>query len=147
MVVRLLQSVFEDQEDEGPYHWQGYEFELAKGSSLYEVHMPGRVAWNNLANYTVVMDELRRHRPENMAATRINETGGLEIFRKDRPVWEVVDVNIVQASHYYQKLLVVGDIARQAGGYIYTEDFVDVDQWLKFHGLTVPTKCERNTKT
>ncbi|QQN96473.1 hypothetical protein [Pseudomonas sp. SW-3] len=141
VVARLLQSVFEDQEDEGPYCWQGYEFELAKGSSLYEVHMPGRVAWNNLANYTVVMDELRRHRPENMAATRINENGGLEIFRKDRQVWEVVDVNIVQASHYYQKLLVVGDIARQAGGYIYTEDFVDVDQWLRFHGLTVPTNA------
>ncbi|MBF6039476.1 hypothetical protein H8F22_11405 [Pseudomonas sp. P154a] len=138
VVVRLLQSVFEDQEDDGPYHWQGYEFELAKGSSLYEVHMPGRVAWNNLANYTVVMDELRRHGPENMAATRINETGGLEIFRKDRLVWDVVDVNIVQESHYYQKLLVIGDIAKQAGGYIYSEDFVDVDQWLKFHGLMVP---------
>ncbi|MFJ7281759.1 hypothetical protein [Pseudomonas sp. NPDC099000] len=138
VVVSLLKSVFEDQEDEGPYHWQGYEFELAKGSSLYEVHMPGRVAWNNLANYTDVMDELRRHQPENMAATRINETSGLEIFRKDRLVWDVVDVNIVQASHYYQKLLVVGDIAKQAGGYIYTEDFVDVDQWLRFHGFTVP---------
>ncbi|MGL6241945.1 hypothetical protein [Pseudomonas sp.] len=138
MVVGLLKSVFEDQEDEGPYNWQGYEFELAKGSSLYELHMPGRVAWNTLANYTVVMDELRRHRPENMAATRINDTGRLEIYRSETTVWEPVDVNVAQGSHYYKKLVVIGDIAKQAGGYIYTEDFVYVDQWLKFHGLAVP---------
>jgi hypothetical protein len=137
-VLNLLPTIIEEQEGDGDYSWQGYELELVEGSSLHEAHMPGRVAWNHLANYTVVMDELRRHRPENMAATRINEAGGLEIFRKDSAVWEVVDVDIVHESHYYQKLLVVGDIARQAGGYIYTEDFVDVEQWLKFHGLAVP---------
>ncbi|UCP11318.1 hypothetical protein K5R88_06685 [Pseudomonas sp. MM213] len=138
LVLSLLPTIIEEQEGDGDYSWQGYELELVDGSSLYEVHMPGRAAWSHLANYTVVMDELRRHRPENMAATRINEAGGLEIFRKDSAVWEVVDVDIVHQSHYYQKLLVVGDIARQAGGYVYTEDLVDVEQWLKFHGLAVP---------
>ena len=137
-VLSLLPTIIEEQEGDGDYSWQGYELELVEGSSLYEVHMPGRVAWNHLANYTVVMDELRRHRPKNMAATRINENSGLEIFREGSSVWEVVDVDIVQKSHYYQKLLVIGDIARQAGGYVYTEDLVDVEQWLKFHDLAVP---------
>ncbi|KQZ92860.1 hypothetical protein [Pseudomonas sp. Root562] len=138
LVLQQLKTVFDEQEDEGPYDWQGYEFPLVTGSSLYEVHMPGRVAWNNLANHTSVMDELRRLRLESMALTRINATGVLEIYRKSTTTWEAVDLELIQASHNYQKLLVIGDIASQAGGYVYTEDYTFVDQWLEFHGLAVP---------
>jgi len=144
LVLRLLKVVFEEQADEGPYNLQGYELNLESGSSLYKMHMPGRVSWNNLANNTIVMEELRHQRVENMASTRINASGRLEIFRKDTAIWEAVDLNIIHESRNYQELLMVGDIASLAGGYVYTADLVDVDQWLAFHGLNVPTNASEN---
>ncbi|MGW8461244.1 hypothetical protein [Pseudomonas sp. CLCA07] len=144
LVLRLLKDVFEDQADEGPYDLQGYELKLEAGSSLYKIHTPGRVSWNELADRTIVMAELRHHRVENMVSTRINASGRLEIFRKDTAKWETVDLNIVHESRNYQDLLVIGDIANVAGGYVYTEDLVDVDQWLAFHGLNVPTNATEN---
>ncbi|WP_339507906.1 hypothetical protein [Pseudomonas sp. RL_35y_Pfl2_P42] len=139
LVLAQLRDGLKEQGVDPVYSWQGYTVEVRAGSSFYEVFNPGRVFWSKLANNDRIMSELRRHRALNMALVRVNEKGGVEVFRKETEKWHEVDLdNIPQLTYLYKNVLVVGDIAKQAGGYIYDVDYVDIDQWLKFHGLPVP---------
>jgi hypothetical protein len=138
-VLKQLKDGLSEQGFDSFYSWQGYTVHVRNGSSLYEMYDCGRKFWSKLAQTDEVNSELRRHRVPSMDSVRINAIGGMEVFREASAQWQKVDVDgIVQASYIYRNLLVVGDVAKQAGGYIYDQDFVNVDQWLTFHNLNVP---------
>jgi hypothetical protein len=138
-VLAQLRDGVKEQGVDPVYSWQGYTVDVQEGSSFHEVFNPGRMFWGKLTNNSRIMSELRRHRALSNELVRVNERGRVEVFRKDTEKWHEVDLdNIPDRTQTYQNVLRVGDIAKQACGYIYDADYVDIDQWLKFHGLPVP---------
>jgi hypothetical protein len=138
-VLAQLRDAVKEQGVDPVYSWQGYAVDVQAGSSFHEVFNPGRVLWSKLLDNDRIMSELRRHRALNTVLVRVNENGGVEVFRKETGKWHEVDIdNIPHRTRLYQNVLLVGDIASQACGYIYDADDVNIDQWLKFHNLPVP---------
>jgi hypothetical protein len=137
--LELLKEALENQSEEELFTWQGYEFGLEEGSSLYEIHMPGRVIWHKLAENLFVFDALRENRPKDSDSIRVTANGTIELYKDASQRWEEIDVNAHELTGVPGKLRDLGDIAKQAGGFIVAIDCVDVDQWLRFHDLHVPT--------
>ncbi|KJZ38853.1 hypothetical protein [Pseudomonas fluorescens] len=138
-VLELLKEALEAQSEEAVFTWQGYEFGLKEGSSLYEIHMPGRVIWRKLSENLFVFDTLRENRPKDSDSIRVTANGTIELYRDASQRWEEIHVNAHELTGVPGKLRDLGDIAKQAGGFIVAIDNVDVDQWLRFHDLHVPT--------
>ncbi|MEO4015209.1 hypothetical protein [Pseudomonas rossensis] len=138
-VLQLLKEALGEQSADGSFEWQGYEFGLEEGSSLYEVHMPGRVIWHKLAENSLVFDALRENRPKDSESIRVTANGTIELYRDASERWEEIDVNAHALTGVPGRLRDLGDIAKQAGGFVIAIDSVDVDQWLRFHDLHVPT--------
>lgn len=138
-VLAQLRDGIKEQGVDPFYSWQGYPVDVLAGSSFYEVYNPGRALWNKLLNNARIMSELRRHRAWSNEFVRVNEKGTLEVFRQVSAIWQEVDIDhIPSVTNLYRNVLLVGDVAKQAGGYIYDNDYVDIDQWLTFHNLPVP---------
>ncbi|MFJ7107229.1 hypothetical protein ACIQU2_06375 [Pseudomonas sp. NPDC098740] len=137
-VLELLKEALKEQSAEESFKWQGYEFGLEEGSSLYEIHMPGRVIWHKLADHPFVFDSLRENRPKDSESIRVTANGTIELYRDASERWEEIDVNAHAITGVPGRLRDLGDIAKQAGGFIIAIDSVDVDQWLRFHDLHVP---------
>lgn len=138
-VLELLKEALRDQSAEESFTWQGYEFGLEEGSSLYEIHMPGRVTWHKLNQHSFVFDALRENRPKDWDSIRVTANGTIELYRDASQRWEEIHVNAHELTGVPGKLRDLGEIAKQAGGFIIAIDSVDVDQWLRFHDLHVPT--------
>ncbi|CAI8799882.1 DUF4132 domain-containing protein [Pseudomonas sp. IT-347P] len=139
-VLEQLKDGLAEQGTDTVYSWQGYTVDVQESSSLHDVYNPGRVLWNMLINTAQVESELRRHRAINSTElARVNAAGIIEVFRAATAQWQQVDVdNIVRASNTFKRLQIVGEVAAEAGGYIYDTDYVNIDQWLRFHGLSIP---------
>lgn len=143
VLEQLLDGV-EEQGDDEFYGWQGYRVDVKDGSSLFEIYNPGRLFWKKLYNNANLESELRRQRAIGIDLVRVNGRGGIELFRDHSAVWQEVDVDrILPTSYLYKNILLLGEIAAKAGGYIYDAGSVDIDQWLKFRNLPVPqTKAQ-----
>jgi hypothetical protein len=138
-VLQLLKEALEEQLSDRPFEWQGYEVWLEEGSSLYEIHMPGRVIWHKLAENSHVFAALRENRPQSSEMIRVTANGTIELYRDALENWEEIDVNAHALTGIPDRLRDLGDIAKQAGGFILPIEMVDVDQWLRFHDVYVPT--------
>jgi len=137
-VLQLLKDALEEQPSDELFEWQGYEFWLEEGASLYEIHMPGRVIWHKLTENSFVLDALRENRPKSSDTIRVTEDGAIELYRDASLSWEKIEVNAHALTDVPRRLRELGDIAKQAGGFINATDVVDIEQWLRFHDLHVP---------
>ena len=137
-VLQLLKDALEEQPSDELFEWQGYDLYLEEGSSLYEIHMPGRVIWHQLTQNSHVFSALRENRPMSSDMIRVADDGTIELFRDASVSWEKIEVNAHALTGVPRRLSELGDIAKQAGGFINATDVVDVEQWLRFHDLHLP---------
>jgi len=137
-ILQLLKNALEEQPSDGLFEWQGYDLYLEEGSSLYEIHMPGRVIWHQLTQNSHVFAALRENRPMSSDMIRVADDGTIELYRDASVSWEKIEVNAHALTDVPRRLRELGDIAKQAGGFINATDVVDVEQWLRFHDLHLP---------
>ncbi|MCU7246998.1 hypothetical protein [Pseudomonas koreensis] len=138
--MQQLKDALVEQEGADSVSWQGYEVKLQETSSLHEVFMPGRVIWNQMLKHTLVFETIRDHKPKSLDYIRITGEAKIEMLDQETLDWRVVEDRdrfrfIPELADSQAR---IGDIAKQAGGYIHYEDFVSVEQWLTFHDLDVP---------
>jgi hypothetical protein len=146
-VIVQLKTVLKEQGADENYDYTGYEVPLIPGSSLHGIHMPGRVQWESLRDRSLVHGFLQNQRAEGIADIRIAAAGGIELFRNGPSVWEKFNVkdHVRHGTFDYKQIILIGEIAQLAGGYIYPQDAVDIDQWLRFHGFDVPKNAKQVT--
>jgi hypothetical protein len=140
LVLQQLKDVLDEQDEQGDISWQGYELALKAGSSLHEVYMPGRVMWNRMLRHTLLIETIRDHKPQSLDYVRVTGTGEIAVLERSTLDWKVIagPNTFHRITGFPEQLSRLADIAQQCGGYIQYEDFVGIDQWLRFHDLDVP---------
>ena len=138
MILDKLNACLEHYIYDDIIDWFNYEVELQKGSSLYEVYVPGRVMFNELLSTVAVRRALTQENMSGAELIRFTHSGQLQVF--DGYGWrDLVELgyfalrNAIQAS-----MEILADIAKEAGGWLWKDDSVMVDQWLQFYGFDVP---------
>ncbi|MHC8372299.1 hypothetical protein ACYZT2_16180 [Pseudomonas sp. MDT1-85] len=139
LVLRELKSALDKYSGGQSINWYGYELELQVGSSLSEVYVPGSVLFNDLlrtspVSSAIVQSGIRDHD----GLIRITHSGKLEVYG-DSGWIDLVAAGYFQYSESTRySLAVLTDIAKEAGGFIWLDNNVTLDQWLKFHDLKAP---------
>ncbi|TDK54585.1 hypothetical protein [Pseudomonas moraviensis] len=138
-VLVHLKSVLQESKDDEVIDWYGYEVELQPGSSLHEVYNPGRLLLNELLLTGPVIGALAREESrDHDGLLRITPEGKMEVRAKRG--W----VDLVAARHFEfseptrSTVSLLADIAAVAGGYIWPDLYVTLDQWFKFHEIDLP---------
>lgn len=120
-----------------------YQVELEEGSSLDEVLAPGRRLLTELLQTVQLRSALTQEDiDEEDATVGVSETGKFDITSANG--W----VDLVRNGYFKHfkagrdSLAILVEIAREAGGHVWNDTEVTVDQWLIFHGFDVPGSIE-----
>jgi ABC-type transporter MlaC component len=139
MILDALNASLANYSGDQTIDWFDYEVELQKGSPLYEVYVPGRVLLNELLSTVAVRSVLGQENMSDAELIRVTHSGKLEVF--DGYVWrDLLEVGyLARRKDVQASMEVLADIAKEAGGCLWTNDSVIIDQWLQFYGFDVPT--------
>jgi hypothetical protein len=138
LILVKLKSCLEDYSGDETIDWFEYEVELQKASSLYEVYVPGSVLLNELLSTVAIRSALTQENMSDATLIRVTHSGKLEVHRLQ--AWRDL-VELGYFSHFNAgraSMDILTDIAKAAGGCLWTDNIVIVDQWLEFHGFDVP---------
>jgi hypothetical protein len=144
LVLAELEKALNQYTDDQKINWYAHEVELHSGSSLYQIYNPGRLMLNDLLATGPVIGALAREEArDHNGLVRVTPDGKMEV-RADRG-W----VDLVAARHFEHSvptqsaLTVISDIAGVAGGYVWPDNDITLDQWFRFHDIKLP---ENNAK-
>ncbi|WP_263216871.1 hypothetical protein [Pseudomonas atacamensis] len=146
MVLRQLEEALTKYGDNEKINWYAHEIELQPGSSLYEIYNPGRLLLDQLLSTGPVIGALAREgASDHNGLVRITPEGKMEV----RAVRGWVDLVAAQHFEFSQPtrstLSLIADIAAVAGGYIWPDLDITLDQWFKFHEIDLPDTRARIT--
>ncbi|WP_262138066.1 hypothetical protein [Pseudomonas sp. Marseille-Q5117] len=143
-VLMHLEQALDEHSDDQIINWYAREVELQPGSSLHDIYNPGRLLLAELLETGPVVGALAREEArDHDGLIRASAEGKMEV-RAERG-W----VDLVAARHFefsqptQSALAVISDIAKVAGGFIWPDLAVTLDQWFKFHEIDLP---ENNAK-
>jgi hypothetical protein len=138
LILDNLKACLANYSGDEPIDWFDYEIELQKGSSLYEVYVPGSVLLNELLSTVVIRSALTQENMSDDKLIRVTSSGKLEVF--DGDVWrDLVALGYFSHSKAARDSMeILADIAKEAGGCLWEDNIVIVDQWLQFYGFDVP---------
>lgn len=138
LVLTGLKECLKDDSGDEPIDWFEYELELQKDSSLYEIYVPGSVLLNELTSTAAIRSALTQEYVVGPLPLRVTDSGKLEVWSGSD--WkDFVKLGYFENFPYGQKAMeILVEIAREAGGNIWTDNIIVVDQWLQFHGFDVP---------
>ncbi|MCV2225293.1 hypothetical protein [Pseudomonas mercuritolerans] len=138
-VLAHLEQALDEYNDDQIINWYAREVELQPGSSLHDIYNPGRLLLAELLETGPVVGALAREEArDHDGLLRVSPEGKMEV-RADRG-W----VDLVAARHFEfsqptrSALMVIADIADVAGGFIWPDLDVTLDQWFKFHDIDLP---------
>ncbi|WP_223631537.1 hypothetical protein [Pseudomonas atacamensis] len=139
MVLRHLEEALNEYTEDHDIDWYGREVELQPGSSLHEIYNPGRLLLNELLKTGPVIGAIGREEArEHNGLVRITPEGKMEV----RAVRGWVDLVAAQYFEYSQPtrstVSLIADIAAVAGGFVWPDLDVTLDQWFKFHDIDLP---------
>ncbi|WP_367253113.1 hypothetical protein [Pseudomonas sp. stari2] len=141
-VLQQLDVVLTSFSDDQDIYWFDYDVKLKAGSSLFEIYNPGMLLFNNLEKLGAVFGALIREGVrDHEGLFCVTADGKMEVFDEDRG-W----VDLVAADHFdhseeiQSTIKVIADVARTAGGYIWTNHDVTLEQWFRFHEIDLPRK-------
>ncbi|WP_160058236.1 hypothetical protein ACI514_08555 [Pseudomonas sp. M20] len=139
LVLAHLENALIKYTENQKINWYAHELELQAGSSLYEIYNPGRLLLDELLNTGPVRGALAREEArEHDGLLRVTSEGKMEV----RAVRGWVD--LVAARHFEHSvptrsaLKLIADIAGVAGGYIWPDNDITLDQWFRFHDISLP---------
>lgn len=115
-----------------------YQFEIQKHSSLDAIHAPGQVLLIELMNRVAVRAILTRETLGSSPPVAVTRTGKLEVAAQTG--WlDFIALGYLDGLGVDADLIpLLTDIAAAAGGYVWTDNEITVNQWLEFHGFDVP---------
>lgn len=139
LVLAELEAALNKYTDGQKINWYAHEIELQAGSSLYEMYNPGQLLLNELLDTGPVIGALARENArDHDGLVRVKADGKMEV-RVTRG-W----VDLVAARHFefseptQTTLALISDIAGVAGGYIWPDNDITLDQWFRFHDIRLP---------
>ncbi|MBC8998692.1 hypothetical protein IAI51_19375 [Pseudomonas sp. N40(2020)] len=140
-VLVQLEQVLGKLADGDVINWYAQEVELQEGSSLYQMYYPGQVLLNRLLETSAVNSALVQERATNHdGLVRVTPDGKMEVYSGNG--W----LDLVAAGYFQQSeitlstIQLIADLARGAGGYIWPDFDVTLDQWMGFHEVDLPEK-------
>ncbi|WP_147304404.1 hypothetical protein VY732_13190 [Pseudomonas sp. ZY71] len=138
-VLARLEEALTRYTDDQKINWYAHEVELQPGSSLYEIYNPGRLVLNELLVTGPVIGALGREEArDHDGLIRVTSDGKMEV----RAVRGWVDLVAARHFEYSQPtrstLKLITDVAEVAGGYIWPDNDITLDQWFRFHDINMP---------
>lgn len=139
VVLQHLEDALEKYTDGQSINWYAYEVELRPGSSLHEVYNPGTLLLNELLTTGPVIGAIAREEArDHDGLIRITSQGVMEV----RAVRGWVDLGAAQHFEFSKPtrsaINVIADIAVVAGGYVWPDLDMTLDQWFRFHEIDLP---------
>jgi len=138
LILDKLNGCLTDCSSDKTIDWFDYEMELKQGSSLYEIYVPGSVLFNELLNTVAIRSALTQENMGDAELIRVTHSGKLEVY--DGHGWR----DLVALGYFDHRkavrasMEILADIAKEAGGCLWADNIVIVDQWLQFYGFHVP---------
>ncbi|WP_248741802.1 MULTISPECIES: hypothetical protein [unclassified Pseudomonas] len=141
VIAKLKECVANHKENEQILGWD-YQIELVKNSSLDDVYAPGSALLSQLLQTVPLRSARVQEAIKPDAVICVTETGKLEMS-SDIGWLDFVELGYFRSFRSGQdSLAILVEFAKEAGGYIWTDREIIVDQWLKFHGFDVPANIE-----
>lgn len=141
-VLIELEMTLDKYSDDQVIIWFDYQIELREGSSLYEVYNPGRLLFNSLLTTSPVHSAISQERG---SAELICAKPGPELETLSDSGW----IDLVAGGHFHSsestlaELELLSEFAQVAGGYIWPDCEITLDQWFAFHEISIPkTKAQ-----
>lgn len=138
-VLAQLKEALVKYTDGQQISWYAHEVELQPGSSMYQIYNPGRLLLEQLLATGPVIGALAREEArDHDGLIRVTSEGKMEV----RAIRGWVD--LVAARHFefseptQSALKLIVDIAEVAGGYIWPDNDMPLDQWFRFHDIKLP---------
>ncbi|MDI3354689.1 hypothetical protein MO767_09965 [Pseudomonas sp. UYIF39] len=138
LILDKLKDCLANYSGDETIDWFDYEMELQKGSSLYDVYVPGSVLLNELLSTVAIRSALTQENLSDAELIRVTDSGKLEVY--DGHGWR----DLVALGYFAHReavrasMEVLADIAKEAGGCLWADNIVIIDQWLQFYGFDVP---------
>ncbi|WP_242207198.1 MULTISPECIES: hypothetical protein [unclassified Pseudomonas] len=139
LVLAQLEEALTKYTDDQKISWYAHEVELQAGSSLYEIYNPGRLLLNELLETTPVNSALSQERAtKHNGLIRVTADGKMEV--RSASGWiDLVAAGYFRESKATQPILkLISDVAEVAGGYIWPDNDMTLDQWFRFHDIKLP---------
>jgi len=137
VIAKLKECVEQHTGNEQILGWD-YQIELVRNSSLDNVFAPGSALLKQLLQTVTLRNAMVQEAIDPDAAICVTETGKLEMA-SDIGWIDFVELGYFRSFQSDQdSLAILVEIAKEAGGYVWTDREVTVDQWLRFHGFDVP---------
>ncbi|WP_426234314.1 hypothetical protein [Pseudomonas sp. TWP3-2] len=138
LVLAELKTCLNKQPPEQQILGWDYQFELQKHSSLYDIHAPGQKLLIELISRVSVRSLLTRETLSDRPPVCVTRTGKMEVLAETS--WlDFVALGYLDDLKIEKSLIpMLTDIATAAGGYIWSDNEIMVNQWLEFHGFDVP---------
>jgi hypothetical protein len=138
-VLLHLQDALHKYTDDRSINWYAHEVELQPGSSLHEIYNPGVLLLKEVLNTGPVIGAIAREdASDHHGLVRITSQGVMEV----RAVRGWVDLGAAQHFEFSQPtrstIKLIADIAAVAGGYVWPDLDVPLDQWFRFHEIDLP---------
>lgn len=134
---RALEIVIHGAEDHQEVDLSSVQIPHRSGSSFDDIYDPGRALLESLVNtpdFSMLSETLAIFDTESRL--RVSAQGDLEV-RRHTP-WKSVKDEFRYFPNLEKSLSLIGEVAALAGGYIYFNDPVSVEQWLNFHQFDIP---------
>jgi hypothetical protein len=137
VISELKECVTQHRGNEQILGW-GYEVELERNSSLDDIYAPGSALLTELVESLPLQSVMSQQAIKPDAQIRVNESGKLEVLSD---IGWIDFVELGYFNHFQSgqdTLAILVEIAKEAGGYIWKDRVILVEQWLTFHGFDVP---------
>lgn len=135
--IRALEIIIQGAEDNEPVDLSNIHIPHRPGTPFDEAYEPGRVLLEKMvhtSDFSKLSEALTIFDKET--CLRVNVRGDLDV-RRHTP-W----ISLRDEFRYFpgleHSLSVIGELAEMAGGYIYFNDPISVEQWLTFHQFNIP---------
>lgn len=139
LVLAELKSCLERYpEDQIILGWD-YQIEMQKNSSLYEIHAPGQALLIKLTRTTAMQNYLLGLTLNDRPPICVAQSGKMEVSGQEGWIDFKEHSELLGLGFDHAVLPVITDIAKETGGYVWTDDEITVEQWLEFQGFHIPT--------
>lgn len=138
VLAELKLSLANSATDQKILGWD-YQIELQKNSSLDLIHAPGKALLSRLTQTVAMQSLLLGLTQQDRPPICVAQSGKMEVFAPDGWIDFKDHKNREGLGFDHSVLSLITDIARESGGYVWTDNEITVEQWLGFHGYDVPT--------
>ena len=138
-VIDELELALEESKEDQVIKWYAREVALQAGSSMYEIYNPGRLLLNDFLQMNFVIGMINRvGAREHDGLVRVGPDEKIEVYGPDGWIDLRARTILGWYEEYTRPLKLIADISRAAGGYVWPDLDMTLDQWFRFHEIDPP---------